>query len=636
MSHQAPDFVTVSVDAPGVADIEPNPWVGRRYEIAINGIGLMMADTPEAPDTQANTVVPSLDPPRLATSDTPFAQAIERYTFEVFHDWEAGRGQRWANREEATSRAFWDSELVDPFTTKGELKLLNTMSQSLVETFDGLRLVAVGDDLYALTDTDELTRFDGGTQTWGTAFGLSTVGDVLDITSDGQYWYVCDGTQVVRGNVTDPGAAWSEVNAHRLSWGGGRICVAQAVGGSPTPNQFTTLGIDGKEEQAGGHLTLDSGHTVVPGGAAQGVYYFGSYVGDKGLIWAWQLGVDNEGSFFVPFVAWEMPQGVVPVAVTGAAGEVWVRGHRPEGPNSGQVLIYRGVPGQGLTPVLVADLKQTEPRGTFGEVADTVLFSWESWAGDESALGAIYLPTGGHARWLSPHVQGVISDIVEWRGLEVIAVQGSGVWMRNSAEWEDEGWLITSSVDGASTLDKVLDTIVAEAHTLQTGQEVDVEYSRDGGQSFLPGITLSSPGASRAVFNVSEKAVAWALRFILRSDGSNQTILRSAQGKYHPLGIKDRIFQVRVKCYDQMTGVNKAPLPENAPGYGAKLMRLLEDLGQQRVLFQDVDWHLTNTSYVVEVVHAESNRTHLYDPKQAHVVVGGVVDLTLRKVCGAS
>src|SRR5690606_22536387 len=106
-----------------------------------------------------------------------------RYTFERFHDWEAGRGQRWLNREQATSRAFWESEGVDPFTVKGELSLLPAMDELLAENYAGLRVVAVGDDLYALTDTDEITRFVGSTGTWASPFQIGGAGTILDLAA---------------------------------------------------------------------------------------------------------------------------------------------------------------------------------------------------------------------------------------------------------------------------------------------------------------------------------------------------------------------------------------------------------------------------------------------------------------------
>src|SRR5690606_9445029 len=285
---------------------------------------------------------------------------------------------------------------------------------------------------------------------------------------------------------------------------------------------------------------------------------------------------------------------------------------------------------------LVAELGETEPEGGFSELNDMVLFSWSNHARDEAALGAVYLPTGGHARWLLPHVDGPIPDIVEWRGREVVAVQGHGIYIRDVDSWETEGWLETSIVDGGSALDKVLDTITVESMTLLPGQSIEVQYSIDAGHSYLPAINFNAVGARRMVANLSQRAGSWTLRLVLRGSGESPTILTSAQGKYHPLGLRDTVFRLRVKAYDNMTGVNGAPLPTNGPGVGARIMRDLEALGQQRVLLQDVDWHITGETRVVEVIQVETRRIIIRDPKKGANAVGGTVDLILRRPCGAS
>lgn len=630
MSHQAPDTVLITVDAPGVGDIPPNPDVGYIYEIGINGEGYMLDDSPVDPNTLPDVVVPSLDPPRLATSDTPFAQAVERYTFEAFHDWEGGAGQRWLNREESTSKGFWDSEGVDPFTTRGELGLLPAMAESLAETYAGLRLAVVGDDMYAVTGADELTRLIGSTGAWDTPFSISD-GDavvVSDLASDGQYWYAATGEGIIRGTTSDPAANWSAQLAAGVRWAGGRICAAVVASGS-TPNRFTTLDELGAEEVAGGHLTLDAGHTIVLGGATRGHVYFGSYVGDQGQIYAWQLGVDSEGAFHVPYVAWDMPQGLIPTAVYTAGGEVWIRAFKPEGPSAGEVNIYRLVPGSD-TPFLVAELGVTDREGDFTEVADLVLFSWEDSTGD-AALGAISLRSGGYARWLLSHQTGSIPSLVEWQGRVAVAVSGVGVYIEETDAWETAGWLETSVVDGASSLGKVLDTLTLEASPLNTDQSVEISYSTDAGATFSSAGTLSTAGAKRQVFEVGVRTGSFAVRFDLAGPGTSRTIVHSVQPKYHPLGLRDQVIVLQVKAFDEMTGLNGALLPDSAPGRGVEIYRTLLNMGQSRILFQDADWHITGVAEVWEVVSVRAKRRAIYDASQGHNMLSAVVELTLRK-----
>ena len=631
MPHAAPDTVEIRVSGESIGDIDPLESVGSIYEIGINGVGYMLSDDPEDPDTLPGVVVPNLEAPRLATTDTPFSQAVERYTFETFHDWSSGAGQRWLNRETSTSRSFFDSEGVDPFTIPGELSLLPSVSQSLAEVHFALKISVVGDDMYAQTANNILKRLNGPTETWGGGFTVTDPGAIVisGLTSDGQYWYAATGQSIVRGTTTNPAAAWSTEDAVSVQWSAGRICAAVKVGGS-TPNRFTTLSEAGVEEVVGGHLELDEGHTIVLGGTAGGHFFFGSHVGDQGQIWAWQLGVDSEGAFHVPYVAWDMPQGLIPTAVHGAGGEVWIRAYRAEGASAGEVNIYRGVPGAGLTPFLVAELGVVDKEGAFDEIGDLIVFSWEDTSG-KAALGAVSLVSGGYARWVLGKEPGLIRSVVEWQGREAFTIAGKGVYIRDIAGFETTGWLDTSIVDGASLLDKVLDSLTLDVSPVLAGGSVEVLYSLDAGSTFTTAGTLSTAGSQRAQFNLSLRTPTFSLRFVLGSAGTTTTRTFAVQAQFHPLGLKDLITVVRVKAYDTMTGVNGAPLPDNAKGRGVTIMRTLESFGQSRILLQDIDWHITGNATVVEVVAVRSTRIGIYDTQLGERRIGGDVELTFRK-----
>jgi hypothetical protein len=95
-----------------LATFLPSRDVGSIYEVAINGQGYLLADTPERPYRRSTG---QLQAPRLATGDTPFSEAIERYTFVGMGDWSLGAGQEIANRGGTDLRAFYESENVNPF-----------------------------------------------------------------------------------------------------------------------------------------------------------------------------------------------------------------------------------------------------------------------------------------------------------------------------------------------------------------------------------------------------------------------------------------------------------------------------------------------------------------------------------------
>lgn len=641
MPHQSPDVITVYVDAPGVADTQPNPEVGRIWEIGLDGVGYMLGDNPQNPDTLHRALAPSLDAPRLATGDTPFDQAIERYSFATFNDWSAGAGQRWLHREEATSRRFWDSEGVDPFEP-GELKLLPAMEQILGASYDTPKMVVVDDRIYVQTGAAELTHSNDGSA-WtvlGSISDASGLVTISDLTTDGLNWYAATGRSVIRGTTSSPGADWSTQDAVKVRWAAGRICAAVKGAGSSTPNVFTTLAPDGSEEVTGGHLALDAGHTIVLGEVSNGFFYFGSYSGSVGAVWAWQLGVDEAGNPHVPFVAFEVPRGTIPTTISAVGGSVFVRAHIPDGPNAGQVILYRAVPDQSgaLSPFALVDMESVanNENGGFATVGDRLFFSWTGMTSDGfSGVGAVDLVSGGWAKWLSVDTPGQVVGIDVWRGKVVFSVASEGVYAESLDTFETEGWLRTSIVDGGSGLDKLVDSVVVETQTLTTGEEVEVQASIDGGNSYILVGALDTVGARRQTFDLGLKAGSFGIQLTLRGPGTSNPVLSMGQVKYHAFGLTDRVVQVTVRLDDNMAGLNGAPLPIE-PGYAAAKARLLESLSQSRVLYQDIDWHLLGITEIVEVVSVDVVRTTIYDPSLGGNRISARATLTLRKVGAGS
>ena len=108
----AEDVLTLDVEYVDVHAFADNTAVGHRYQVGINGVGYMLADHPEKGDEYRRQVIP-LDPQRLATSDTPFSEAIERYSFAAADTWESGSGQRYLHRGSSTAAAYHESTGLD-------------------------------------------------------------------------------------------------------------------------------------------------------------------------------------------------------------------------------------------------------------------------------------------------------------------------------------------------------------------------------------------------------------------------------------------------------------------------------------------------------------------------------------------
>lgn len=144
---------TYDTGRPADSALEPN--VGSVYEIGINGTGLMLADLPSGERRYGRRVVP-LDSPRLATSETPFSQAIERYTNIGLVDWSGGAGQRVADRSSSSSAAYDEADRIDPFTA-GQMSLVPASKRVLAATNSNVRSVVAGGKLYTVTGAAQVT-----------------------------------------------------------------------------------------------------------------------------------------------------------------------------------------------------------------------------------------------------------------------------------------------------------------------------------------------------------------------------------------------------------------------------------------------------------------------------------------------
>lgn len=642
MAHAAPDLVEISVNLVDVNDYVPLKSVGTLYEVGINGVGYMLDDLGEQNPYRRFT--PNLEPERLSVSDTPFSQSFERYVFSASDGWQTGAGQHFLDRTDGVSTAYWESSGLDPFKDKGEISLLPAATEVLTDTYADLHTAVAGDDLYIQTADSEIT-WTNDLSTFTPVAITDGVGSVVGkaLTSDGQYWYLATGNAVLRGQKTDPAAKWSTQAAEDVVFAAGRICAAVTASGS-TPNRFTTLTETGTEEKTNGHITFDAGQMVVLGAAVGGYFFFGVHAGATGSIWAWKLGLDSTGSFFVPFLAWELPTGLAPSTIGAAGGSVWVTTYRPDGASAGQSILYRAIPDQNgaLTPFYVAELA---PQGStvdhshahgITEHDNKVLFPWPDAAA--SGLGAVNLETGGWSRWSQTAVPGAVTGMTVFHGEVVFCVSTAGVFALQPTALATTGTVTMSIVDGGTPLDKVFDALTVVMEPLGANQSLSFEASTDGGSSFSPVFkegttnpTIDQSGLTRIVLPLNLKAPSIQIRMTLNGPGTTSPHVTQVDVKYHQLGLADTVVQLPVLCTDAPALLSGQIDPLSKKNYGAELARNLQILSGTRVLFQDIDYQLTQTAEVFEVVQTEKTGFGIMDKSTGQKNYKFVVTLTLRK-----
>jgi hypothetical protein len=613
------------VELEDVSDFPDAPDVGSVYEIGLNGQGYMLADKP---DLKVERQVSSLDPPRLATSDTPFTEAVERYTFQGWSDFSGGAGQRYLERERSNPARYYDSEGIDPFTDEG-IRLLPATTLSVSDTQSPARATVAGSSVYVVTASGELTAQSspGGSTTPFTVAGASAF---VSVCSDGTNWYAADGVNIYRNNTAASAAAWSAIAATVVRWWGDRI-VAVYDDGDETC--VTTLSNAGTEEVAGGRFKYPDRITVPDLTAGDGYGWWIVNQDNLSRIQAWKLGDADTTNF----TALTLPAGQKATSIGFYLGSVFVRAVE-QLVTGDRCIIYRCVPNNGeLTPERVCSFESASLDLEPGDFAGDDRYVYFSWPGmisgsSRSGVGCIDLSTGGWAKWMYVPADagtGLVRSIVNWNGRVAFTVDGYGLVAEGTSPLTT-GWIETSVQDHRSTLLKVYDDVRATFDPIPTGGTVAVSLTIDGGASYASaGATVSTAGQTQTTWSVGSESRSIGLRITLGATSASP-IVRIIQVKLHPLPIVDRIVRFPINCADQLAGLNGQPLPVDSPGAGMRRARVLESLVGTRVKLQDVDWPVTEVSSVWEVIEVRVETSGVYSRTESRRVDSAVAIVTLR------
>ena len=648
----AADTIILETDFTEPASVTALDTVGTIYDIAIDGTGYVIAETSEGNGYEKTTV--PLMPDRLATGDTPFDQAVERYSFGSSDSWVGGQGQTFLNRNNSDSTMYLSSEGLDPFSEPGTIKLLPSFTEKDSTTYANPRLVVVGDTLYVQTAANVVTPYatvGGGAGSTITLTHGGAAANITDLTTDGQYFYAaCGDKGILRENLAAEGAEdaqWNSAEVDTIDYVAGRLCCGEIANSSTTPNRFTSYSIGGGSdvgsiERAGGHLTLGKGWTIQSFTEANGHVYFSAYKGNKGMVYAWPLGLDSSGNTQYPFVAWDLPPGLSPRETFAAGGSIFVRAFRENTSSAGTAYIYRCVPDPqtgALTPFFItelADMATTDDHsvGVFSARDNQVYWGWKKMtSGNKTGLGCYDLETGGYAKFFQSDdaTTGDVYGADVWQGRLVFSVAGTGIKKESTTAFETAGTLNGSRIDGGSALTKGWDEVTVLTSALATGCSVTPHVSIDEGDNYTALSTLDTVGGSAQTTRLSSSSRSLQWKIVFVGSGTATTKLNFVQVKYHPIGLRDTVVSIIIDCGDNIRGLNGRPLPENAPNAGALRARTLAALTQRRVNYQDIDWPTTGAAEVYEVLQVQTQALGVYDRSQANKRHRLLASVVLRK-----
>jgi hypothetical protein len=619
-------------DGVDVSDFPANPKVGSVYEIAVNGMGLMLADHPDRETRYERRVVP-LDTPRLATGDTPFSQAVDRYSFIGKVDWSGGSGQKLADRDQYDPAKYWRSNGINPFEP-GELRLLPSTVLRHSSASPTLGAVVADGKLWVSQGDGTIHMYSTTTDTVPDTFTIAGAGAQTDFWSDGDAWYYADGVNIYRGVTAASVAAWSALDARVGRWCSDRVVVAYRDTGSPTANVVSVLNTAGAEVGTPQKWTFQPGLDVQSITSGDGWVWWAANRPGVSSIFGWKLG--STDSYIT---ALELPQGQEAASIGFYLGNVFIR-VKETNQTGVKAVIYRAAAQDGrLTPTRVLAIDRPTVDHSQGDFAGDDRYVYFSWREMESTsgIGCIDLSTGGWAKWLkAPSGTGAVAQIAQWDGLTVFTVAGVGAVIEQQPGvvndlTVDEGQIDSSTSDLGTSLRKVFSQLSISFDPLPNGSTIQPFYSTDGGGSFrsLPAVT--TPGEKFSTWALDAESDNITVRVKMTHTTTTTPVIRSITVKAHPVGLADQVLVLPVNCADQVTGLNNRMLPENGPGHGSARARTLEALVQTRVKVQDIDWPTTRVEQVYEVVAADVRSVGVFETRHNRQGQAQVCTLTLRR-----
>lgn len=299
--------------------------VPYRYPVALDGRPYMI-DTVRAEEWRHETV--PLLRPQTDDSSQPGEASInpEGLWRRSFRSWHKGTGQRSLDLEESSPFRFTTSIGVDVWTPH-QLSLLHAIDQKHTSSNTNLKLCVAGNRLFlcdgaAVTYTEDITV---GSPTW-TGCTNEPGGTILDMTTDGEYVWITDGSNSfwADASASPPAfnlAGWTGTqDADVLGFVKGRL-----MSGHNGDATLHTYDASGAATAVTISATLPATWTWVgfAGGPTTSVIYAAGYVGDKSLIF--RIGIQEDGSGLdAAIVAGELPDGEIVRSIGSYLGNVLI------------------------------------------------------------------------------------------------------------------------------------------------------------------------------------------------------------------------------------------------------------------------------------------------------------------------
>ena len=402
--------------------------VGGLWSVGVDGSGYLLSTLEdEAPFEYRAYTVQSIpvQKQRLDTSAEPGEQTFEQWWTRAQHSFNQGAGQDVFDAEGSNRFSFRSSRGIDIWS-EGQISLLKDTDSVANSTGDDLNWFIAGVYIFYSKDGSlyRSTTVDG-TYTANDLGGPGSGQDIVSMTTDGQYVYVCwTGANNIRKADIDSGSWASEgslannLDPEIIGFVKGRLMAAKDnklyevdLSTTDAPDPFFT------------HKTSEwTWSSITEAGPA---IYVSGYAGETSEIYATRLTTQDlayasTSTLGAPVSVYKAPEGEVIHTIKGYLGRALVIG-TSKGIRLAAITDETG--GLEVSSLLVGeDQGITNPVKSIELDGDYAYFGWTKYDGTYSGIGKIDLSTTAFSSHLMYSIQGDVTSIAQFGGRLLFSV----------------------------------------------------------------------------------------------------------------------------------------------------------------------------------------------------------------------
>ena len=357
--------------------------------------------------------------------------------------WHLGAGQLYADTAEAQDYRFYSSKGINPWT-KGQLKLLNKVKESLNSANTNLHLHVADSKLYVADGSSVKYSSDpfAASPTWTAVIGLPAAVP-RDMSTDGSNIYLTYaglssgfGLWKIDDTQTASNVAYGH-EFHSVDFVKGYVMVSGDSTSGPANDLYYSPSGNVSDNDYDHPLSSWVWTSFASG---QNAIYAAGHSGDKGAIY--KITIASTGVLDTPVVALEFPIGEIPYTVYGYLGNIFIgtsKGVRHATSDNDSNLVSGSlIPTPSSVTSFTADDKY-------------VWFNWSNYDGVSTGLGRIDLTS-----FTSTNTPAFAADLMHTSGSSVLhvatydnkrvfSVSGDGVYVEDADNLVETGEIVTGT-----------------------------------------------------------------------------------------------------------------------------------------------------------------------------------------------